>query len=441
MAKKKVERVAKAAAVPAPEPDKITVESGTSGLKQGGGVVREEFLRELSGTRAIKVYREMADNDAVVGGVLFAIDMLIRGVEWRVQPASQEDADKAAAKFVEGCLGDMSTSWGSIVSEALSFLTYGWSFHEIVYKRRLGPKIGGESSTFSDGLYGWKKLPGRAQDTLSRWDFDESGGLRGMFQLDPNTGRELYVPIEKGLLFRTMTQKNNPEGKSILRNAWRSWTNKKRIENIEAVGIERDLAGLPVAYLPTEYLSKAATASQRDVKAKLEKIVKNIRRDEQEGLLFPLAYDDQGRKKFDITLLTTGGRRQFDVDATIRRYDSRIAGSVLADFILLGQDQHGSFALSSDKTSLFAVAIGTYLDAIAEVINRHAIPRLFTINGWAPGRHPTLTHGDIESVDVQGLSTFVSQLVSVGAITVDDEVEDALRKAGGLPTKTRGEVA
>ena len=62
-------------------------------------------------------------------------------------------------------------------------------------------------------------------------------------QLAPPSYKQVVIPMEKCLLFRTQTHKNNPEGRSILRNAYRSWYFKKRIEEIEGVGIERDLAG------------------------------------------------------------------------------------------------------------------------------------------------------------------------------------------------------
>ena len=51
----------------------------------------------------------------------------------------------------------------------------GWSFHEIVYKRRMGnTKNPTTKSKYTDGLIGWKKLPIRAQETLYRWEYDLS---------------------------------------------------------------------------------------------------------------------------------------------------------------------------------------------------------------------------------------------------------------------------
>ena len=85
-------------------------ETGVTGLRRAGGYVQEEFLPQLAGYRAIQVYREMKDNDPVVGSILYAIDALIRQVPWRVQPATTKNEDLKNAKFLESCLGDMSHS-------------------------------------------------------------------------------------------------------------------------------------------------------------------------------------------------------------------------------------------------------------------------------------------------------------------------------------------
>lgn len=37
-------------------------------------------------------------------------------------------------------MNDMQDTWSDTISEILSFLTYGWSYHEIVYKVRAGRK-------------------------------------------------------------------------------------------------------------------------------------------------------------------------------------------------------------------------------------------------------------------------------------------------------------
>src|SRR6476646_11133579 len=102
------------------------VELGSTGLQRQAGFVWEELLRDLSGRRAVLTYREMADNDGTVGAVLFAIDMLMRQVEWRVDPVSTDPADLEAADFVDSCMQDMSATWTDLISEILSMLTFGF---------------------------------------------------------------------------------------------------------------------------------------------------------------------------------------------------------------------------------------------------------------------------------------------------------------------------
>ena len=96
-------------------------------------------------------------------------------------PASEDAADKKAAEFVESCLHDMDMPWTDVVGEILSCLTYGWSLHEIVYKRRMGRKRDPRlESKFDDGLIGWQKLPIRSQESLYKWEFDDCDNLTAL---------------------------------------------------------------------------------------------------------------------------------------------------------------------------------------------------------------------------------------------------------------------
>ena len=149
-------------------------------------------------------------------------------------------------------------------------------------------------------MIGWKKLPIRSQDTLDRWLFNLVGDIVGLVQRPFSQPKAREIPNEKLLLFRTTSRKNSPQGVSMLRNAYRPWFFKKRIEEIEGIGIERDLAGLPVAHVPAEILSSDAGTEETALRTELKKIIRNIRRDEQEGVLFPLVYDENGKEIFKI---------------------------------------------------------------------------------------------------------------------------------------------
>ena len=136
-------------------------------------------MPQLRFEKATRVFTEMRDNDTTVGAILFAIEMLLRQVDWDVEPDPDDPAGDARAEFLEECMEDMSHSWSDFIAECLSFLVFGWSFHEIVYKYRRGPDAD-PASKFTDGKLGWRKFPIRAQDTRLRWEFDENGGVQGL---------------------------------------------------------------------------------------------------------------------------------------------------------------------------------------------------------------------------------------------------------------------
>ena len=412
-------------------------EIGRVGQRRYGGIFYEEFLSELRGRKGAEVFTEMSNNDETIGAILFAIEMLVRQASWNVEPGGSTAKDREAAEFVKSCMDDMQQTWIDTISEILSFLTYGWSFHEIVYKRRMGrTKDNRTSSKYDDGLIGWMKLPIRSQETLYQWEYDDQDNLIGMTQMPPPDFGLITIPMNKAMLFRTRSRKDNPEGRSILRTAYRSWYFKRRIQEIEGIGIERDLAGLPVITTPEGMdIWDKDDEDMNAIRTGLEAMVKNIRRDSTEGLVLPFGYS------FELT--STGGSRQFDTNSIIARYDTKISQTVLADFIQLGHESVGSFALSSDKTNLFSMAICAFLDIICQTFNSQGIPALIDINGdhfAGVTDYPRLTHGDIEDVDLATVATFIKDMTSIGVIIPDESLEDYVRQLGKLPKRTTDTV-
>lgn len=225
-----------------------------------------------------------------------------------------------------------------------------------------------------------------------------------------------------------------PTHNSILRTAYRPWYNLTQIENIEGIGIERDLAGLPVVKVPPEVMagrSAGAGAEARLIYQQYEQLAVNIRQNEQSGIVFPLVYDQDGHELYKVELLSTGGRRQFDTDTIIKRYELRIAQSVLADMILVGHEQVGSYALASSKTNLFATALGGYLDAISDVFQQEAIPVLWHANGLPLALMPHVEHGDVEHVDIKELSEAIKNMAQAGFDVTD--LDRPVRLKMGLP--------
>ena len=401
---------------------------GVSGVERYGGYIYEEFLTALSGDRYLKEFKEMAYNDATVGAILFIFEQMTKKVTWEVEAASDSQEDKKVATFLEECRDDMSHPWSNFISDILSCFIYGWSWHELCYKYRRGENEDLEkSSKYSDGKIGWSKIAIRLQTSWNRWVYDENNPdkLIGMEQLAANVNKPTIIPLDKSLHFRAKLLGTSPEGISLLRNAWRAWRLKKRIEEIEGIGIERDLAGLPVLYAPVDIFD-TDNPDAVTLKASLEKLISNVRRDKFEGLLFPDTY------KFE--LVSTGGTRQFDTTAIINRYDQRIAMTLLSDIVMLGTERAGSFALADVKKSMLALAVEALVGNIAEVINKFAIPRLIKLNGFGVTEFPKFVPSEIETPDMVEFADALQRFMDMGFVVFPNpKVEEYIWKQMGLP--------
>ena len=431
MAGSKSRRTARKQAPKGGEPP--LVELGVTGLKRWGGTLREEYLSDLKGKKARKVYREMIETDPTIAALLFAIKQLIRSARWAVQPADGSDEAREVAHFLETCIEDLEHSWADFMSEVLSFLVYGFALFEINYKVRRGPDEESEwyRSAFSDGRIGWRSFAFRAQETISRWDFDSKGRVRGAFQVAPPDYKQRYLPLEKCLLFRTESVKGSPEGRSILRAAYVPYYYKKRLQTIEAIGVERDLAGLPVIYAPIDLWDSNEPRAQT-LRDELLDLLAGLRRDEEEGVLMPR--DPDHPEAYKLELLSAAGSRQFDVEEIIKRYDRAIAQTVLADFIMLGEGERGSWALMREKRSIFEHALLGWLDVIRDTLNQQAVGRLMEYNGIPRELWPRLQYHLPRVPDVEDVVKILDALAKGGAeLFPDEDLERWLRDLIGAP--------
>lgn len=424
-------------------------EVGSSGLRQFSGWVREEWLSNLVGRQGAQKYREMLDNSPTIGALMFAIQSTMRKVEWRVVPPNDSPKAQEIADFIDGCRSDMSHTWEDLVSENLSMLGYGYAPHEICYKRRQGRDPGPDprrpneelpTSKFDDGKIGWRRIPLRGQDTVIKWFFDENGQVKGLTQ-QPWVGPMIDLAIEKMLLFRPSSHKQNPEGRSILRNSYLPYYYIKRLQEQEAILFER-LGGVPLIKIPG-FVMEAASAGDAKATAlvnQYKSIVVNLRNDEQMGLLlpsdmWPSATGASAAEQYKFELVTPQLRASgVDFDKTIQRYAVQITTSALADFLSLGHEARGTQSLAVSKVDMFFQAIEGFLNANAAIYNRFAIPRLLALNGVDQDLAPTVEPDLAQRVDLDVLSNFVLRLSQAGMpLFPNDDLQAYILDAGGLP--------
>jgi hypothetical protein len=300
------------------------------------GIRQDEFLQDLRGERGIKRLREMATNDPIITAVLSAMDLMIRSTPWRIEGGSQQ-----AKELVEYCLYNLEdATFEMFLSDVLSFLPYGFSIFEIIARR---------PSQSPNGWVTLRRLAPRAQWTIDRFETDRQGRVLGVYQT--STIGSGFIPYDKMLHFRTASKQNDPAGVSVLRGAYQPWYFARRIQEIEAVAIERELNGMPLVRIPSEYLSPDATPEQKAFANRVSQIARDVKKNEQGYVIIPSdVYEHPDGKLTDVRLvdfelIASQGKRDIDTHAVIVRYQQDMARSALADFVMLGVNDRGSFAL------------------------------------------------------------------------------------------------
>jgi hypothetical protein len=394
---------------------------GVAGDNVTNGQIRaDEFLPELRGKKAVRKYREMRDNDSTIGAVMYATEQVLRDVKLHVKPANASEAAKREAEFMESVLDDMDHTLDDHIAEALSFLSYGFAWFEVVYKRRQGPSATSpkKRSKYEDGRIGVRKVAARAPWTVNKFDVDSTtGDVLGLYQDTGRIGKnsQHYIPLNKSLYYRTTSINGDPSGRSVLRNAYTSYEYLNNLQSIEAIAVERELAGIPVARIPAEYLSNDASSNQAGFVNNLKQILRDVKFNEQGYIILPSdTYPDKdgaptNTRLVDVELMSSNGKRNIDIDPIVRRYQHDIARSVLSEFLLLGS-QGGSYALSKSKTDLFLRALESYIQAIVDVLNKQLVERLWELNGLNYDLMPRIEAGDVAPHDLREIAAFLRNL-------------------------------
>lgn len=423
-------------------PDRFKLsEMGYLGISMFNGVSKDELKQELNWPSSVKTFKTMSYH-STINSALTLFDNLIGKASWSMKPPKDAtEEEKKQCEIVESMMIDMEETWPEFIRDILSMNVYGFSVHEKVYRRRF--KANG--SLFNDGVIGWKKLPIRAQETIDKFIFSSDGNeIQGVKQtltgvtdysnrFANRKKQEVILPKSKILLFRSGKHRGDPFGKSPLRDAYLAWRFLTALEDLEATGVSKDLNGLPILYLPPQYLSADASDSQKAIKTYYENAMRNLQMNQQSAMILPNAYDPESKQPlFKLELLSVDGKKAFDINKIKDYYKNLIVTSLFSEVTSMGQTQVGSFALGSLKNTMTGLAAEAMMKVIVEVLNRDLIRQTYELNNWPVDRAGTLDYDGLEDVDLESLSKAYQRYSSTGLLELDREVLNAVRESVGI---------
>lgn len=414
-------------------------ELGSSSPSPWVAFSRREYNVTLQGLKGLEQYDRMRKSDGVVRGTLRLIKTPPLAGRWFMQPASTSTRDVNAAEFAWKCLTEyMSISWNQVLNEALLCADFGYYMFEKVWDERV---IDGKDRMV------WQKLAPRHPMDTKQWVFDAHGGPNGVWMygtgrdnidsgaslgVSPTglatgyqttngllTGvstdlttyqhRDIFIPIQKLLVFTFDREASNIEGLSVLRSAYKHWYFKEQLYKIDAIQKERHGIGIPVIKLPPGF-----TVEDKNFANELGR---NLRTNERAHVVLP--------PNWELIFAKMEGH-PVDALASIEMHDKAIRENILASFMEKGTSQE-------DKQDLFLKATRFLANSVCDTFNDYAIPELINYNFSRVGMPRLKVRRIGEQNDWRTLSFAVRNLIGAKALTPDDKLEAHLREEMDFP--------
>lgn len=175
---------------------------------------RDERVPELRDQMGIRTYYDMKRADGIIRSLLRYIKTPVLSARWFVEPATDSTIDQNIAKFVEETLFEkIASPWHRILEDALLMCEYGYSPLEKVF------------DIDTDGRMILTKLAPRHPLDIKEWVYDAEGGPNGivMNPTEMNGWQDIFIPIEKLVVFVLEQEAGDMRGISILRSAYKHY--------------------------------------------------------------------------------------------------------------------------------------------------------------------------------------------------------------------------
>ena len=374
-----------------------------------------EHIVELQGREGSRKYQQMAKGDPQVGMILRVHKNPIRSACWGIAvPDDASDKEKMAIELInKWFFEDYTLTFDTLLGQILSFLEYGFSCFERIWK----------PFNFNNTMFLVPTLQQRMQTSIENI-FPHENKIQ---QITITKGL-VEIPLDDMVFFILNQQGQDMRGESLLRNAYVSWKHKSVYNQQLGIGIQRTMSGVPSLKVP-----KGTKVDGADYTAAVQ-LLENIVFHENAYMIYPDGWE---------FAITDSNFNADQVQKAIDAKDREMALSVLAQFVLLGQaGKGGAYALSRDQSDFFLDGLQYIVTLVENIFHRQVITPFIKLNFGDtvdPGR-VQLRGLNLNKKAGEELSKILGAITSQGYMhpTVDDEIQ--LRKGLEMPPLSEDEV-
>jgi hypothetical protein len=279
---------------------------------------------------------------------------------------------------------------------ALLAVVYGFYYFEIVGEVR-------------DGQARLVKLAPRPPRTLQFVSVDEQGDLVWIQQMGFDPPK---IPIQRLACFVWRKEAANWFGRSLLRSCYGAWLAKDRLVRDDLTKHRRNATGMPILEMDENPTEAQKTAG--------EKLVENFRSADKGGGLLPA--------NWKLHLQGVEGGTSNPLDSVIY-HDSQMAHRFQQMISELGQTKSGNRALGETFEQLLQKAQEAVAVWYRDTMQEHVIEDFCRWNDGPGAPCPRLIFDPAPEPDL----AVVEEAVKANVITMDDNIENAMRAKLKLP--------
>jgi hypothetical protein len=380
---------------------KISKQHTPLGHKGWTDATDKDPMSELEPPSGLTKFRNMRLNDPIIGGLMLRLENVFKHADWEIVGPN--------TSLISSQLESLPYGMASLISDMTSSFVFGFSLNEKVWQAKNGKIV-------------LKDVEPRYQTTID--DFRDDKAIQRW------SGGSAEIPIAKCVHFVPIEHCRNPYGESFLRQVYKPYYYKSSIEAAEALGIDRDLGGLPVLTAPEGFdFNKADTdspsydASYAATLTWANTLVGDVRRDHVEGVVKPYGWE--------LEILRGETRTTIPTVEIINRYNTEIAVGLLQTFAVLGGFASTNNTNVTELVEDFHFICNAFLQMIARTIERQLIRDICILNDKTTT--PTFRFKDVQRRDIDKLASFVVRLVKEGVIDPTITLEKSMLEKINVP--------
>ena len=231
---------------------------------------------------------------------------------------------------------------------------------------------------------------------------------------------------------------SQPMGQSAFEAAYIPWKEKQLLQDLTLIGVQKDLAGMPILGAPSQLLIAAEENPDGPEARMIEQMKDNLANlhagDQAYSILPTDTHSDNGsgQKQFELKFQgIEGGGKNFEIAELVEQRRRAIFSAFACLNIISGENGGGSYNLLEGQSSIQAHFVELDNMVVDNMFNKQVFPLLLKLNGWEykDSDLPVWKSGEIQPISIDEAGKYL-QRVKIFLPAHSSVVNHVLKTAG-----------